>query len=90
MPLGIIANELLTNAYKYAFPGGGPGKILLSLSIEGGRVRLVVADNGRGMGEGAPRTGFGYTLIGAFASQLEGRLEVDSTEGTRVELSFPV
>ena len=90
MPLGIIANELLTNAYKYAFPGGGPGKILLSLSIEGGRVRLVVADDGLGMKKNTPRTGFGYTLIGAFASQLEGRLEVDSTEGTRVELSFPV
>jgi two-component sensor histidine kinase/PAS domain-containing protein len=90
MPLGIIANELLTNAYKYAYPGGGPGKILMSLSTEGGRARLVVRDDGVGMGNSVPKTGFGYTLVGAFASQLEGRLDVVSAGGSRVELSFPV
>lgn len=89
--LGIIVNELLTNAMKHAFAGTRDGELAVSASFEGGLVSLVVADNGTGMpggigGDGAQ--GFGLVLIDAIARQLEGKLSIEGSKGTRVILTF--
>jgi two-component sensor histidine kinase len=53
MPVGLVVNELLTNAFKYAFNGRGAGTITLRCLHEGGlSYRIVVADDGLGMPEG--------------------------------------
>jgi PAS domain S-box-containing protein len=77
VPLGIIVTELLTNALKYAFPGGRKGRIALSLRVESGEAIVAVEDDGVGLSEvphdeGA--TGTGVKLTGLFADQIGGRL----------------
>jgi PAS domain S-box-containing protein len=91
MPLGIIANELLVNAYKHAFPGDRGGRVSLLFRVEGERALLAVADNGVGTGAGPGGSGFGRTLVEGLALQMGGSLKTESGEtGTRVELSFPL
>lgn len=90
--LGILVNEVVTNAMKYAFPGGRPGTIRVSLNLTGGQAQLTVADDGVGLSEpGLLRNspGFGATLITSMARSLKGTLRVEGPPGTRVSLTFP-
>jgi PAS domain S-box-containing protein len=94
VPLGLIANELITNAYKHAYPPDTPdGRVLLSLELQaGGRMRLGVTDDGRGLPakfsiENA--TTLGMQLVLALTRQLGGELRCESRGGrTRFEVSF--
>jgi two-component sensor histidine kinase len=53
MPVGLIVNELLTNAFKYAFAGRGSGTLTVRcLRGEENKYRIVVADDGIGLAEG--------------------------------------
>ncbi|AWK85303.1 sensor histidine kinase [Azospirillum thermophilum] len=87
--LGLITNELVTNAIKYAFPDR-PGTIRVQFSAdrESGQGTLVVADDGVGMG--SPRPGSsGLTLVGGLARQIGGTVEqVPVERGTRFHIGF--
>ncbi len=90
--LGVIVTELVTNAMKYAYPAGAPGEVRIDLRRNGdGRLRLVVEDDGCGMGE-APRprgTGLGKSVIAAMARSLDSRLDLDpGHKGVRAMLAF--
>ncbi|THD37912.1 MAG: sensor histidine kinase [Sphingomonas sp.] len=93
--IGLILNELVTNAAKHAFGGRESGSIAVSWKrrAEGGW-RLTVADDGVGMPPG-PKTarrdgGLGQRLIEAFAHQVGGTLTTASDEqGTRVTMDVP-
>jgi len=78
VPIGLVTNELLTNALKYAFPGNQPGEIDISLNPTAEKEEWVfrVADNGIGKTAGAvPRgTGFGTELVNLLVQQLNGQL----------------
>jgi two-component system, sensor histidine kinase PdtaS len=94
MPLGIILNELTTNALKYAFPAGyrskdGLGMILVELSVSGGSIHLCVTDNGVGLpaGKQSP-TGTGLGLVEMLTQQLNGKLTIDGTHGMMVHVIF--
>jgi two-component sensor histidine kinase len=52
MPAGLLVNEMLTNALKYAFVGRATGQIRLLCKVEGGQVTVMVADDGVGLDEG--------------------------------------
>jgi two-component sensor histidine kinase len=68
LPIGLIVNELLTNALKYAFPNGESGKISITLERKSiGELQLQVKDNGIGKQEANTnqRKGFGTQLIPA-------------------------
>jgi two-component sensor histidine kinase len=92
--LGVIVNELITNACKYAYPPGEEGEIRVILTREGDdAVRLAVEDDGRGLGEGeAPQgTGLGGRLIGAMAHSLHSRIEYEARRpGLRASLTVPL
>src|SRR5262245_3942671 len=88
IPLGLIVNELVTNAVKHAFPDGRPGTVRVTLGESAGNLCLSVEDDGVGLqggrrgriGQGTGQsTGLGQDLVRALAQQLEGRLEVVST-----------
>ena len=90
MPLGIVTNELITNAYKHAFPDGREGRIVVEFSTLRGEGRLSVEDDGKGLdGEGESQ-GFGHAVVEGLTRQLKGRLAVVSKAGTRFELVFPL
>ena len=90
--LALFTVEALTNIFKHAFPQGGQGVIRVTMTaLEGGRLRLAIADNGVGFASGPTAGSVGSRLIKTFGQQLGGVSQVRSTEGegTVVELVFP-
>jgi two-component sensor histidine kinase len=93
VPIGLIVNELLTNALKYAFPKDSNGKIEISLAQSNSETLILkVADNGIGKTIGAnPKgTGFGSQLIKLLTQQLNGSMEEKHDNGTSVSFKFKI
>jgi two-component sensor histidine kinase len=91
VPIGLIVNELLTNALKYAFPENQKGNIQISLlKDKPDTLTLKVVDNGIGKTQGiAPKgTGFGSQLIKLLTKQLNGEMKEESHNGTSVLFHF--
>jgi PAS domain S-box-containing protein len=89
--VGIIVNELITNAMKHAFAGRAGGLIAVEASLEAGRVRLSVRDDGIGIPAAfdfAAASGFGLTLVRMLAEQLGGTVRLERDGGTSVVVSF--
>lgn len=90
--LGVIVTELVTNAFKYAYPSGSEGEVRVRLARDGALLALSVEDDGVGMAEAAkPRgTGLGQKIVSAMATSIQSRVERDaSRQGTRIVLAFP-
>ena len=88
--IGIIVNELVMNAVKYAYPDGA-GPIHVELKVLGDNIELAISDDGVGLNVKAdPRsTGMGQRIVSAMASKLEADVERDPAHsGTRVVLRF--
>jgi two-component sensor histidine kinase len=92
--IGVVVTELVTNAFKYAYPGGTGGEIRVLMCRAGdGRARLTVEDDGIGWtGVGAPKgTGLGSRIVGALARGLGGALTYGGVgAGCRAILEFAV
>ncbi|HWY13433.1 MAG TPA: histidine kinase dimerization/phosphoacceptor domain -containing protein [Bacteroidia bacterium] len=94
IPCGIIINELLSNAFKYAFPDNRSGEVnieLRSIVNPNYKNRLIVSDNGIGI-KGKinfhnPDT-LGLQLINSLTEQLDGKLEVKKDKGTSFTFFF--
>jgi PAS domain S-box-containing protein len=90
IPLGLIVNELVTNAVKYAFPSEGRGIVAVTLKRIPGELRLTVSDNGKGVDPRRADSGVGGRLVEIFARQLGGQVERESgNNGTIVCLTLP-
>ncbi|MBW4469501.1 MAG: PAS domain S-box protein [Stenomitos rutilans HA7619-LM2] len=97
IPCGLVINELVTNALKYAFPCDRTGEIHISFSVPAdGQCLLVVADNGVGflasmasLNHTSDLGSLGLQLVHAFVHQLRGTIDLCCSHGTRFELSFP-
>ena len=88
--IGIIVNELVMNAVKYAYPDGA-GPIHVDLRTLGEDIVLSIADDGVGLnGKSDPRsTGMGQRIVSAMATKLEASVERDPNHaGTRIVLRF--
>lgn len=84
---GIILNELVTNAFKYAFED--KGKIDISLKKEGKKYIYTISDNGVGYDSTKVSTGFGLELVKSLVSnELKGSLNIDSINGVIYQISF--
>lgn len=92
IPLGLIANELITNSLKYAFPEDRRGKIEVSLSLDDDQQYcLRIADDGLGIQAHTNTqtgTGFGSRLIQLLAIQLNGRVEIQDDGGVTTLIKF--
>lgn len=92
VPLGLLINELVTNAFKYAYPGGA-GDVHISIRpTDGTHLRLTVCDQGVGLPpdyDAAQSKSLGMKLIASLGHQLGGRAEWQSADpGTRFVLDF--
>ena len=88
VPIGLIVNELVTNALKYAYPNGD-GDIRVSFQKVDTAVQLAVEDDGVGYSEGAaPKgSGLGSVIVAAMARTINATVALESTAGrTRVSL----
>lgn len=92
MPSGLLVNEIVSNAYKYAFPGEMHGEIRISLRKEIDKVVYCISDNGVGLPPEInldAAESLGMQLIQALTAQLDGVLEVSTDKGTEFKISFP-
>jgi PAS domain S-box-containing protein len=91
IPCGLIVNELVTNALKYAFPDGRNGTITVAMQQDGSHYLLIVSDDGIGMRADfdlAETESLGLQLVNMLASQLDGTVSMDTTNGTRFTIRF--
>jgi len=94
IPCGLILNELLSNALKYAFPDGRSGKIRIHFyRLQSGELSLSCHDDGVGIPESFdwqnPKS-LGLRIVSILTKQIDGELTLDrSSSGTRFELRFP-
>jgi len=89
LPFGLLINELVTNAIKHAFPDHDGGEIRLTLSEDGVRKVLIIADNGIGLPQGVrPGTSnsLGFQLIPGLVEQMHATLDVLDAEGAVFQL----
>ena len=86
IPIGLVLNELISNALKYAFPNEGKGVLKVSLLEKSDAILLSVVDNGIGIGDNEVASGFGTKLIRSFTRKLEGELKIVTENGTAVEI----
>lgn len=92
IPIGLILNELISNALKHAFPDARSGFIHIEAQSHDGRVDLAVIDNGVGVPEDLDaRKGksLGLEIVEILARQLRGTWELKREAGTVFRLSFP-
>jgi len=87
--LGLIVNELVQNALKYAFPGDATGCVHVRLANHGGAHQLTVDDDGVGLKTANRDGGAGQLLVRALVSQLNGQIEVSGSTGTRFTITLP-
>jgi len=76
--IGLMVNELVTNAVKYGFPGDTTGTVVVRLKRVPGELRLTVADNGQGVDPRRADSGLGGRLVEGFAQLLGGEVEWES------------
>ncbi|WP_333805524.1 7TM diverse intracellular signaling domain-containing protein [Sulfurospirillum sp.] len=90
MYCGLILNELMTNAFKYAFPNG-KGSIHILLNQVKERYHLCVYDDGIGYNQNQTFHSLGLVLVETLAlQQLKGEMRVDSSQGVHVEITWSV
>lgn len=90
-PLALVANELLSNALRHAFPVGQAGRILIGIRRMDDTLRIEIADDGVGAGAATQSSGFGLTIVQLLCQQLKAKAETtDASPGTRVVITLPV
>lgn len=96
MPLALILNETLSNAFEHAFPSGRQGHVNVRLMLgDDGVGEFEVSDDGIGLPDGfdpAIAPGLGLKILGVFADQMRGQLRLSGEPGlgTKFNLRFPM
>ena len=92
VPIGLIVNELVSNALKHAFPDNRPGTLKVSMKESGeGYLTLSIFDDGVGFeqqGLKKSTDSFGHKMINAFQKKLNAELNISSDSGTAIELKI--
>lgn len=88
--LGLVINELVTNALKYAYPEPEHGVVTITLTEDNEAVRLTVSDAGQGLPPlDKRRRGLGSRVIESFVQQWGAKLKVTSLNGARFDIEVP-
>jgi len=94
LPIGLIINELLTNAFKYAFPSGIMGNILIRLKKEGrNQCMLIVEDDGVGLPINSSmdsEKSLGLYIVRLLVEQLSGTIKIVREKGTSFQIHFEI
>ncbi len=91
IPCGLIVNELVSNALKYAYKDRKKGKLIIELKEKGNQVSLKISDDGVGLPENfkyEKNDSLGVQLVYSLTEQLDGTIEVNSEKGTSFLITF--
>ena len=90
IPCGLIANELISNCLKHAFPGT-QGKIFVSMTGKDNNYTLLIEDNGVGLPKNfdlEDSANLGLQLVSILVDQIHGKLEISGEKGTSIKITF--
>ncbi|HOY13675.1 MAG TPA: histidine kinase dimerization/phosphoacceptor domain -containing protein, partial [Saprospiraceae bacterium] len=93
VPIALILNELISNAFKYAFKDKMIGNIEAAFTNDGKNVEMMVADDGSGLPPNFDLTtsgGIGLKLIHSFIDKLDGTLLLENKNGLIIRMKFPL
>lgn len=92
IPVGLILNEVVTNAFKYAFRNVNDPALYITLKEREQKLQLTIADNGSELTEKAWKqsASFGRQLIQSLTMQLEGSMQLNCDSGSVFTFTFPV
>jgi PAS domain S-box-containing protein len=91
MPCGLIINELVSNAFKYAFPEEKEGEVTIELHEEDDEITLIVKDNGIGISNGLDiqnAKSLGLQIVSSLTNQIHGKLKLLHDDGTEFRITF--
>lgn len=87
--IGLLVNELISNAFKHAFSPGNQGILKIDFLEKGETYKLRVSDNGPGLlADRKVSSSLGNILIDEFVKQLHGTMDIDTSVGTTYLMSF--
>ncbi|MDZ7807155.1 MAG: histidine kinase dimerization/phosphoacceptor domain -containing protein [Gracilimonas sp.] len=91
VPLALIINELVSNAYTFAFEGRSDGSISVEVKEKEETIYVSIKDDGNGLPdnfkfEESPT--LGTTIVMSYSKQLKAEVEIESNEGTHIQLTF--
>ena len=89
--LGLIANELIINVFKYAFPDDANGVLFVALKKDENKISLTIKDNGKGLNPKVlsdQNNSFGYQMVKAFCQKLDAVLSVNPENGTEINITI--
>jgi two-component sensor histidine kinase len=92
IPLGLIANEIISNSIKHAFPGDLNGEITIKMITEDDKYILSIGDNGVGLPDEFDyhnTSSLGMQLINSLSNLIDADLEIINNNGTNYKLIFP-
>ena len=92
IPIGLITNELIINAFKYAFTcHQHPELVIIAGEMEHNELHILIRDNGQGMSDNSVREGsFGVTMINSLVKQLQGSITFENAGGCVATLILPL
>ncbi|MEI6875699.1 MAG: ATP-binding protein [Spirochaetota bacterium] len=91
--MGLIINELITNAIKYSFKGKGGGELSVGLKLEADRIALSVSSDGAELPKDFDPTlskGLGMSIVAGLAQQMGGKFSWTGGKGARFRVDIPV
>jgi two-component sensor histidine kinase len=90
IPIGLIANEILTNVVKHAFPDELEGRIHISVKTAGDDIELIISDNGVGFDPNTIHNEtLGRELIATLIDQIDGTLQLSTHPGVTYHMRIP-
>ena len=91
IPIGLIANEVLTNSFKYAFSEDEVGhQLVVNLFRRNREIVIQFSDNGVGFNPGLKQDGMGLELIRDLSKQIDGSYEIKVDDGVTITITFPI
>ncbi len=90
VPVALILTELLTNAFKHAFPQGREGTVAVSLDRRDDHAIMMVQDDGVGVSQEISERPLGLRLVRALAEQVDGDIELVRSTGAAFRVTFPI
>jgi len=93
IPLGIILNETVTNALKYAFPDNQMGTIKVFIKRNENFIEMLISDDGIGLPadfDPENTNSLGITLLLGLTAQLSGTVSIENNEGLIINVKFPI
>jgi two-component sensor histidine kinase/PAS domain-containing protein len=91
IPCGLIINELISNALKYAFKGKEEGRLDVEVKTSGETLKIVIADNGKGLPENIDfrnTESLGLQLVVTLVEQINGKIALETKKGTKFTIEF--